>query len=186
MIIMLRVLRVILCALLLLVSNASLATATHGQPEHPRPIGGALVGFDRIPDFAAPGCPEESPGGAAVRWRYASSGTGRVSHLGRVTYEFTHCTYWDNTITDGVLRLKAANGDQLVLGYTAKVAPWTEGDTLSVWQQKWRVASGTGRFQDAKGSGVGNATTYLPPVEVYTELDLTGTISYNPSNRAMK
>lgn len=180
---MLRLLRVLLCALLLIVSSASAATATHGRPEQLLPIGGALVGFDEEPDFTAEGC---TPVGAPLLWRFTSEGTGTVSRLGRVTYHFTHCTHVDLTITEGVLRLKAANGDTLVLHYTANVTQYAPGDPVAFWEQEWTVASGTGRFEGATGCGVGDGATYVPPPVGYTELGLTGMVAYDASNRSTR
>lgn len=179
---MLRFLRVLLCALLLVLSSASVATATHGQPEHLVPIGGALVGFDEEPDILAKGC---TPVGAPLLWRFTSEGSGTVSHLGRVTYHFTHCTHVDLTITEGVLTLTAASGDTMVLNYTAHVTQYTPGDPVAVWEQEWTVADGTGRFEGATGSGVGDGMTYVPPLG-YTELRIAGTMAYDASDSSAR
>ena len=51
---MMRMLRTILIALLLVVLGASTAAATHGQPHRAVPSGAPLVGIDAGPDFEAP------------------------------------------------------------------------------------------------------------------------------------
>lgn len=179
---MLGFMRVLLCALLVVLSSASVATAAEGQRDHLVPIGGTVVGLDVEPDMTALGC---TPVGAPLLWRFTSEGTGTVSHLGRVTYHFTHCTHVDLTITEGELALTAANGDTLVLDYTARVTQYTPGDPVAVWEQEWTVADGTGRFAGATGSGVGEGMTYLPPLGS-TELRIAGTIAYDASNRSTK
>lgn len=178
---MIKLLRVLLCALLLVFSSASIATATHGHAGHEVPIAGALVGLEEEPDSTSKGCTSV---GAPLLWRFTSEGFGTVSHMGRVSYHFTHCTHVDLTITEGVLTLTAANGDTLVLHYTAHVTQYTPGDPVAVWEQEWSVASGTGRFEGATGSGVGDAMTHVPPPVGYTELDIAGMIAYDASNRS--
>jgi hypothetical protein len=180
---MIKVLRTLLTALLLVVGGASTAVATHGQPERELPIWGAVVGPDEEPDMAATGC---SAGGADLLWRFTSSGYGQVSHLGRVEYDFTHCTRVDNSIREGVLTLTAANGDLLVLSYTGVIAPWGPESTSALWTMHWEVDYGTGRFASAAGAGVADAETFIPPLESKTELSISGMISYDASDRASK
>ena len=181
--IMMKTLRVILCALLLVVVGASTATATHGRPDLQVPIQGYLVGVDEVPDMGAPGCEEV---GAPLLWRFTSAGTGRLAHLGRVDFSYTHCTHVDYTIVEGVLTISAANGDSLVLTYTGNVTQYVPGDPFALWEMAWAVDSGTGRFANATGSGEGNAVTHVPPAGEGTELSLSGTIAYDASNRSNK
>jgi hypothetical protein len=187
---MTKVLRVLMCALLLLFGSASAATATHGQPDRTVPIEAVLVGVDEEPiPGVFPGCTEV---GAPLLWRFTSAGTGTVSHLGRVTYHLTHCTHVDLTITEGVLTLWAANGDELVLTYTAAVTSYEPPEgPVALWEMAWTPASGSGRFAEVAGSGgAGYGATYTPfaPPELAgtTELDLTGMVAYDASNRSMK
>jgi hypothetical protein len=178
---MMRLLRVTLCAMLLVLGSASAVTAGPGQPV---PIRGATVGQDQEPvPGVYPGCEEV---GAPLLWRFTSSGTGTVSHLGRVTYEFTHCTHVDFTITQGVLTLDAANGDVLVLDYTAAITQYQPGDPDALWEMSWTPAGGTGRFANAAGpGGTGYGVTHTPdsPLAGTTDLKLSGMIDYAASNR---
>ena len=185
------ILRAILCALLLVMGSVSTAVAKNGPPDHQVPIQGYLVGLDEVPNLEPGDCNQVPE--VDLMWRFASSGTGRLSHLGRVSYHFSHCTYWDATIRDGVLTISAANGDSLVLAYTAIADPFTLGGPTATWTMSWTVdsESGTGRFVDATGSGDGSAVTHVPPPmgsseTAYTELSLSGQISYDASNRSHK
>jgi hypothetical protein len=186
---MMKVLRTLLCALLLVIGSASVAAATHGQADLMVPMKGTLVGEDESPiPGVFPGCVLEE-GQAPLLWRFTSEGTGRVSHLGRVTYEFTHCTHVDFTITQGVLTLQAANGDTLVLNYTGEVTQYIPGDPDAFWEMSWTPSSGTGRFTDASGSGGdGLAVTHTDtsPLAGTTDLTIQGMLAYDASNRAAK
>lgn len=187
---MTKVLRVLMCALLLvLFGGAPAAMATHGQPDRMVPITATLVGQDVEPiPGVFPGCTLEE-GQAPLLWRFTSAGTGTMSHLGRVSYGFTHCTHVDLTITEGELTLTAANGDTVELAYTAVVTEY-EGpeDPEAVWEMSWTVTGGTGRFAGASGSGHGDGVTYTPtsPRAGTTELMLMGMLSYDASNRSMR
>ena len=187
---MLKLLRVLLCALLLVIGSASVAAATHGQPDLMVPIKGAGVGQDER-DFDSTGCTLEE-GQAPLLWRFTSEGTGRVSHLGKVDYVFTQCLHVDFTITEGVLTLTAANGDTLVLDYTGQITQYVPGDPAAFWEMSWTASSGTGRFAEPSGSGEGSAVTYSDAPEVpadqvgTTDLTFHGMIGYDASNRAAK
>jgi hypothetical protein len=175
--------RAIMCALLLMMGSVSTAAATPGQPDLQVPIKGYVVGLDEEPDEGATGC---EVAGAHLLWRFTGSGTGRVAHLGRVTYHFTHCTHVDYTIVEGVMTLIAANGDSLELTYTGTITQYTPGDEYALWEMAWTVDGGTGRFVDATGSGDGDAVTYAPPYpDPHTELSLSGTIGYDASSRSV-
>ena len=76
---MLKLLRVLLCALLLVIGSASVAAATHGQPDLMVPIKGAGVGQDER-DLDSMGCTLEE-GQAPLIWRFTSEGTGREDLL---------------------------------------------------------------------------------------------------------
>ena len=187
---MMKVLRILLCALLLVIGSASVAGATHGPPDPMVPMKGTLVGEDEPPNPGSyPGCLLEE-GQKPLLWRFTSEGTGQVSHLGRVTYQFTHCTHVDYTITQGVLTLQAANGDTLVLDYTGKITQYVPGDPAAFWELSWTPSSGTGRFAEPSGSGKGSAVTHSDAPEVpadqvgTTDLTFQGTIAYQASNRA--
>ena len=176
--------RAILCALLLVMGSVSTAVAKYGPPDHQVPIQGYVVGTDGVNE--TPGdCPDL--GEVALRWRFTSDGTGRVAHLGRVKYHFSHCTYMDSTILGGEMELKAANGDVLDLTYTGAITQYTPGDDYALWGMDWTVDGGTGRFVDATGSGDADVVTYAPPYpDPHTELSLIGQIAYDASNRSHK
>lgn len=178
------VFRAILCALLLLMGSVSTAVATHGQADLRVPVGGYLVGVDDEPDEDATDCQVV---GAPLLWRFAGSGTGRVSHLGRVGYEYTQCTHVDYTILEGVMKLTAANGDTLDLTYTGEITQYTPGDEYALWEIQWTAVGGTGRFLEAQGSGNADVITYAPPYpDPHSEFTLDGMITYDASNRSNK
>jgi hypothetical protein len=186
---MMKMLRILLCALLLVIGGATAAVAAQGQPQLMVPIKGTLVGQDEEPTPGVfPGCLLEA-GQAPLLWRFTSEGTGQVSHLGRVTYQFTHCTHVDFTLTEGVMTLTAANGDTLVLTYTGEITQYVPGGADAFWKMSWTPSSGTGRFADASGSGGdGFAVTHTDtsPLAGTTDLTFQGMITYNASNRAAK
>ncbi len=181
-----RMLRVLLCTLLLVIGGGSVAVATPGQPDAMVPVKGAGVGQDER-DLQSTGCSLEE-GQAPLLWRFTSEGTGQVSHLGRVTYTFTQCLHEDFTITEGVLTLGAANGDTLVLDYTGEVTQYVPGDPDAFWELSWAASGGTGRFAGASGTGDGSAVTHTEtsPLEGTTELAFNGMLAYDASNRAAK
>jgi hypothetical protein len=186
--IMLKSLRVLLVTLLLVVGGASVAAATPGQPDQMVPVKGAGVGQDVTPEPGVfPGC-SLGEGEAPLLWRFTSEGSGPVSHLGRVTYTFTHCTHVDFTITEGVMTFAAANGDMLVLNYTGEVTQYVPGDPDAFWEMSWTAASGTGRFAGASGTGDGSAVTHTEtsPLAGTTDLAFHGMLAYDASNRAVK
>lgn len=176
----------VLVALLLVVMGAVPASATRGQPDHPVPIRGALVSVDNTPDFQATDCAE----GTDWQWRYGGFGSGTASHLGKVSFEYTHCTIAVfGPIKEGVLTVTAANGDTLVLAYEGDIVfVGGQGAEPFVFEFTWAVDSGTGRFDGATGSGDGIGVTHVPadPTAdpVITNLTLTGDIAYDASNRA--
>lgn len=182
---MTKVLRVLMCALLLLFGSASAAMATHGQPDRMVPIRGTVVSLMEGPDVSAPDCPE----GTEWTWRYNSEGAGRLSHLGRVTYTFSHCTNVPgDAIEEGLMTVTAANGDELVMAYSGGGFVFAPEDPYVTWTIDWTIVEGegTGRFAGATGSGEGHALTFFPPYpDPYTELNLFGMIAYDASNRSM-
>lgn len=187
---MTKTLRVIALALMMVVLGASTASATRGQPDHAVPFRGSIVGLDPGPDFENPGCPAQPP--PAVPWRFESSGTGNLAHLGKVDFELANCTTWypeDDLRLEiaGTMTFTAANGDELVIAHQA-TGLFVPGSATAPWTiTEWVVDSGTGRFEGATGSGVGNAVTHIPQTETetpYTEINLSGEIAYDASNRS--
>lgn len=199
---MTKTFRVIALALLMVMLGTSTAAASRGQPDHTVPIRGSVVGLDPGPDFGNTGCPAPPPG--AVPWRFESSGTGNLAHLGKVDFVLANCTTWypplppESELPEGDFRLEidgmmtfiAANGDELVITHTAE-GFFFPGSATATWTiTEWVVADGDGRFEGATGSGVGNAVTNIPPPDTeimgYTEINLSGEIAYDASNRSKR
>lgn len=178
-VIMARTLRMILVALLLVTVGSSAAWAANGAMVKDVPIRGWAVGADTI-DFTAPGCP------SGTSWSFETVGTGNVSHLGKVDFVLNNCTTEQPSglITiDGAITFTAANGDMLTITHQGTTS--IEGTTATALYD-WQVAEGTGRFLGATGSGESIGITYIPgdPKEGTSEISLTGTITYDASNRA--
>jgi hypothetical protein len=134
-----------------------LAFAAPVAAEEPsRPFGGWTSGTDTT-DENATGCP------AGTFARYTNTATGRFLHLGRVQAVVTHCTRLDGAtgagwFDDGTITITAADGDTLILDHqgTFQLSPWgTPPPWASGVVLTWDVIGGTGRFENATGSGVG-------------------------------
>lgn len=126
------------------------AAAATRNTSHPQPISGTTSGPDT---YASPStCPE----GAA--WRFNSTGTGRLTHLGKVTVTNTHCTFLaDFSFSGGEMTITAANGDELLMTYSGTFVMifGPSGPVRSDVQLAWDIVGGTGRFAGAEGSGTG-------------------------------
>lgn len=188
---MTKTLRAIALALLMVVLGTSTAAASHGQPGHEVPIRGSVVGLDPGPDFEDPECLA-----AGATWRFESSGTGHLAHLGKVDFDLANCTTWypppegDFRLEiAGTMTFNAANGDELVISHHA-TGVFVPGSATVPWTiTEWVVHDGTGRFEGATGSGIGNAVTHIPQTETelaYTEIDFSGEIAYDASNRSKR
>ncbi len=164
-------------AALALVAALCLVVAVPVAAKSPeRPFGGVVTG-QAAPVMTPSDCPSGAVG------RYAAAGTGQMLHLGRMAYTVTHCAFMsspvDGYIGPGTIKLTAANGDTLVLteiSGTFKFDQPMPKTTTSHAAISWKVASGTGRFEGAAGSGTaaGDASM-VTGVEV---MRFTGTISY--------
>jgi hypothetical protein len=122
-----------------------------------------FAGHDSVVDTLA--APTTCPAGAS--WRYQGAGTGRFLHLGRTSVSVTHCTFVDmasgtGKFGPGTITLTAANGDELHLVQwgTFRLVDTPEGLT-SVFNMRWVVVGGTGRFDDARGSGMTHGSSLL-------------------------
>jgi hypothetical protein len=178
---MARTLRTILLALLLVAVGSSAAWTANAGPVRDVPIKGWVAGADEI-DFTAPGCP------SGTSWSFQTVGTGNVSHLGKVDFTLNNCTTVQpsGVITiNGGITFTAANGDMLSITHQGITS--IEGDVATALYD-WQVADGTGRFLGATGSGESIGITYIPdpggPEGGTSEINLTGTIAYDASNRA--
>jgi hypothetical protein len=140
-----------------------------------RPFGASGSGVDSI--GAPAGCP------AWAQWRYESSGTMVVTHLGLTSFHVSHCSGMTAGLQGrfgaGTMTCTAANGDTIVL------ADWGTFDlTLgsggaperSDVDLNWEVVGGTGRFADAEGSGHGAGYSVL--TSGVTFMTLWGEIAY--------
>lgn len=148
------------------------------------PLTGTVVTLDD-----PPGPPTGCPAGAV--WRYSASGGGTLSHLGRVRFEITHCSYLTGpttgTFDTGTIVITAANGDRLTLSESGTFVLHTDasGGLISVPTLDWVVTGGTGRFANATGHGQILATsTDLTTAPVFTTGVFSGgRISYAASDR---
>jgi hypothetical protein len=106
-------------------------------------------------------------------------GSGNASHLGKVGYE-GHVQITDVDPNTGVITdvltetFTAANGDTLTLLCNQVATPVSPGVYDGVDQ--WTVIGGTGRFENAEGSGT--ASTHVDLSSGTFTKELTGTISY--------
>ena len=92
-----------------------------------------------------------------------STGSGNISHLGNVTITESHTETFlassgDKTsaITDGTVTILAASGDKLFLAFSGsgvQIGPEQFSDTFN-----YTITGGTGRFENASGSGVIHST----------------------------
>lgn len=137
---------------------------------------GYLTGMELSPTF--PGgdtfddrCTEPS------QWISSMSGTGQISHLGRVTWTTEHCfQLFTGTFGDAELVITAANGDELFGTYDGVMT----GETTFV--ETMRILGGTGRFVDASGTVA--ETGWFDPDTGYMEVTGIGSIVYDASQRA--
>ncbi|MDJ0790600.1 MAG: hypothetical protein QNJ71_01765 [Acidimicrobiia bacterium] len=149
---MMRVLRIFVVMTVLFAVLVTPATAMDG-----RPAVGAVMGEHGINPY--PFIPEgECPGLSEEGWQFFSSGRGRISQLGRVTYDLVQCTEPDGgtPVSQGTIVFTTKKGDTLTVAqevtsklYGDPTGP-PDGFTL---RGTWTVVDGTGRFTDASGSG---------------------------------
>lgn len=166
--------------------------ATLGQPGKELPFCGWGTNVPTRQDLA-PGFPFERStfdGRCSVPsdWVIEFTGTGQVSHLGKVTVVFEHCTQADfQTGTfpyeDGVFKLIAANGDELWGTYGNGTSALVSATEVR-WQDTFVLDGGTGRFAGASGGGAEWGTTHAETG--YTEYEQDGVIVYDASNRRNK
>ena len=140
-----RVLRIFVVMTVLVAALATPAAAIDGTP-----IVGAVLG-DHWREL--PPADGECPGLGAGGWRFFSSGEGRVSQLGRVSYDLVQCT--DETGSVGTIVFTARNGDTLTIAQEVSSKMYfsdpmgmgpPDGFTL---RGTWTVVDGSGRFADA-------------------------------------
>lgn len=170
-----RMLAVGAAAALALLGGAGAASADADRPFH-----GRASGQLTFPIVDTDIC----PGGMQTQTR----ADGRFQHLGRTVVYSEHCTPPGPEVTGGVMRLTAANGDELHLTYDAVQldGPDIFGGSVRVGESfpvvgTFTIDGGTGRFAEA--SGAGSLTARI----VYEGLDdpswagswaFTGTVDY--------
>jgi hypothetical protein len=117
-------------------------------------------------------------GGAAA----VLAGTGSMTHLGRVTFAGSECTY--NTAPDtgfgrdGRMTFVAANGDMLYGTYDATFGPASADMSLPVTIHM-TFGGGTGRFVDATGQMTGTGVvTMTGPATVENVATWSGWVAY--------
>lgn len=133
--------------------------AMAGQGE--RPLRGTVTGD--VVFVPVEGC-------APVGLQTQGTGSGIVTHLGRVELASRHCTPPGADITAGRMILTAANGDKLYLDYAGPCdvpsPDWVPGTTQFSCHNAFTVAGGTGRFADATGAGELHALVTFMGMEV--------------------
>lgn len=137
---------VALVAALFSVSQPAMAGQGSGQGYGP--LTGTITGsVDFVPEVGCQPVDLETQG----------TGSGIVSRLGRVTMTSLHCTPPPGVDIDGRRILIAANGDELYIDYAGPCSPIppdaVPGVTTSDCETPVVIAGGTGRFEDATGTG---------------------------------
>lgn len=165
--------RLIILGAALVLALAQAVPAAAADPA--RPFRGSGSGTDSM--GAPTGCPDWA------QWRYDSTGTMYVTHLGLASFHVSHCSAMTGgphgIFGAGTMTYTAANGDTLV------ISDWGTFDlTLgsggaperSEIDLEYEIVGGTGRFADAEGSGHGAGYSVL--AKGLTTMTLWGEISY--------
>ncbi len=150
---------------LLLLLAAMPAALAGGDQERPfkQDLQGYVVGMG-----ADAGCTE------GALWRTSMEGTGTVTHMGRVTWEASHCFHPNGTFSDSAITITAANGDQLFGEYTGAMTGAT------TWMEIDSFFGGTGRFEGA--TGLAHGTGWVDMDSGYMEITSKGWITYSPGH----
>ncbi len=159
---------VIRCSLFLVLAIAAMAAAADpGARTVPRLIGGSMDGR-----FVFEG-PWEGP------WTTTGDVTGTLRHLGLARMYTVHTASPDGTISGGVFRIVAANGDEIRGSYTAS-GTWIS-DTQVLGAAAFSIEEGTGRFAHASGAiTAAFLETFDDPTWASAKVSWTleGTVSY--------
>lgn len=162
-------------------------SANRGQPDKQLPFrlrGDAVfLAQDLAPGFGPPQFGKSDFGGRCsvpsdFVLQFALE--GQATHLGRFTGVAEHCSQIDfatglSLISDGVLMLTAANGDELWTGYFR--------NTLGEGQpEEHEFIGGTGQFVGASGAGLGHPVCDRAAGTCTFELE--GVIVYDASDRS--
>ena len=127
-------------AFLLALAIAALAAApySYGGKIVPRDVKGVMDGR-----FVFEG-PTEGP------WITVGDVTGPLSHFGLSEMYTSHTPNGDGTLTGGVFKIVAANGDEISGNYEGS-AQWVASDQVH-GNAQFIISGGTGRFEGATGT----------------------------------
>lgn len=167
---------------LLVVAMLAIAVPASAGRSVERPVreklSGYVVGIEYAPDFPAhAGDTFDGHCSVPSQWVSTMSGTGTISHLGRVSWTTEHCfQLFAGTFSDADLVITAANGDELYGTYAGVMT----GETTYV--ETMVITGGTGRFAGA--SGTVEESGWFDPDTGYMEVTGRGTITYDASDRS--
>ena len=157
---------------------ATVSVAAAGS-SHDRPFKESLNGYTYDIVHAIPAHDFDGRCSVDSDWMTFMSGTGRVSHMGQVSWTSEHCFQLDGfTFGDANLIITAANGDQLFATYNG----WMTG--LTTFAEDMTILGGTGRFVGAEGSAFESGR--FNPDTGYLEIVGVGAILYDASMRSSK
>ena len=140
-------------------------------------LAGYTVDIVYAPNFPLEGDTFDGRCSTPSQWISTSSGTGTITHLGRVTWTTEHCfQLFAGTFGDADLVITAANGDELFGTYDGVMT----GDTT--FAEMLIITGGTGRFSGATGTI--DEVGWFDPVSGYMEITGAGSITYDASRRA--
>ena len=115
-----------------------------GENLNPRPFWGSFAGeayFTPNPII----CDDDGLLGVMT----LSDSTGKMSHMGRSTFQTQHCPTADGKYAlKGMASFTAANGDEVVMVYTATT---TAPPPSIIQEADFIIVGGTGRFEGASG-----------------------------------
>ena len=145
-----------------------------------RPFKGSLDVIERIGRLTR--CPglQGQPGQGGT-----FTGGGHASHLGKVQVSGSHCIEVEPGVPtpffrlfDGRLAMRAANGDVVLADYSG-VFTFTSAGNYT-FQGDYVITGGTGRFEDASGTGelTGVLEGPVPSFEQAVTLEPRGEIAY--------
>ena len=192
-----RLSHIIGVAALVLMATGGSAVQADSHLERTVPIAGTVIGEHEVVMFA-PTC--VVPDGADTWWQFSSNGHGNMSHLGRVEYDLTQCTYIGPTgpVSAGTIVFTAANGDTLTVAQSMSSVLIEEPPDPPVAftvEGEWEVVEGEGRFLNAAGSGElvgrgdipGDGVAYFADLpDGLADFHFHGEISYDASDRSQK
>ena len=164
----------------LVMTMFAIAVPAFGGQSVERPVheelSGYVVGIEYAPNF--PAHAGDTFGGRCSvpsQWISRMSGTGTISHVGRVSWTTEHCfQLFAGTFGDADLVITAANGDKLYGTYEGVMT----GETT--WVETLIITGGTGRFEGASGTVAESG--WFDPGSGYMEVTGRGTITYDASN----